>query len=237
MLIQAHQPCDRCHSSDALAIYTDATKCFSCGWRTKVSNHSLFAIAERTKLGIQISDNLPIDALAYLLKYRIFQSDIISSGIKYDNVSNRILFPMTADGSYQGRSLDKDKIKYMTYGDKDYKRFGDGDTVVLCEDWLSSYRVAQQPGISSVCLFGTSCTSSSLLRLVNSNCTVVVWLDGDKPGQDAAKKLIKSLALYYRSLYNVSTSHDPKTYSDDDIRGALYERISNHAGCTKERKL
>ncbi len=235
MLIKAHQPCDRCNSSDALAIYDDCTKCFSCGWRTKISSHSIFSNDKQSAMCTQISDNFPKEALSYLLKYRIFQSDIISSGIKYDNKSSRILFPMAADGSYQGRSLDKNQIKYITYGDKGYKLFGGSSVVVLCEDWLSSYRVSQQPGISAVCIFGTSCSIGALLKLVSHKCKLVLWLDGDKPGQDAAKKITKSLALYYPSIYNVNTSQDPKTYSDNEIKEAIYERIGYYEGSTQER--
>ncbi len=239
MLIKAHQPCDRCHSSDAVAIYSDATKCFSCGWRVKVNNNSLFAdhTSPKSGIGIQISDALTKEAYAYLLKYRIFQSDIISSGIKYDTISHRILFPMTAPGSYQGRTLDKDKLKYMTYGDKDLKVFGDGDITVLCEDWISAYRVAQCEGFRSVCIFGTSCSSTLLLKVAESNKPLVIWLDGDKPGQTAANKLIKSLANYYLNLYNVCTINDPKTYSDTEIKDILYERTSHHASIPEERKL
>jgi twinkle protein len=235
MLIQGHQPCDRCGSSDALAIYSDNTKCFSCGWLTRITSHSIFPNQNKSKLCTQISDNFPKEALSYLLKYRIFQSDIISSGIKYDNKASRILFPMAANGSYQGRSLDKNQIKYMTYGDKNYKLFGDDNVVVLCEDWLSSYRVSQQPGISAVCIFGTSCSNGSLLKLVSHKCKLILWLDGDKPGQDAAKKITKSLALYYPSIYNVTTPQDPKTYSDNEIREAIYERIGYYEGSTEER--
>ena len=239
MLIKAHQYCDRCNSSDALAIYDDATKCFSCGWREAVKNHSLFANSKYTKSenGLQISDTLPKDALAYLLKYRIFQSDITSSGIKYDYVSHRILFPMAADGSYQGRSLDKDKIKYMTYGDKSLKIFGDGDITVLCEDWLSAYRVAQCDAVRSVCLFGTNCLSNELLKIISSTNKIIIWLDNDRAGITSAKKIMKSLANYYLKLYNVNTINDPKTYSDSEIKDILYERISNHEGCIEERKL
>ncbi len=235
MLIQAHQPCDRCGSTDALAIYTDATKCFSCGWRTRITSHSLFANPEKSKPCAQISDNFPKEALAFLLKYRIFQSDIKLSGIKYDNVSHRILFPMNE--GYQGRSLDKNQIKYITYGNKTYSSFGEGSITVLVEDWLSAYRVSKCAGVRGVCLFGTSCNSADLLKIVRSTDRLVIWLDGDKPGQDAAKKITKSLALYYLELYNVYTSQDPKTYSDNEIRSILYERLSNHEGSITERKL
>lgn len=36
--LRVHQPCDDCGSSDALAVYTDHTYCFSCGTHTKEAN-------------------------------------------------------------------------------------------------------------------------------------------------------------------------------------------------------
>ena len=228
MLIKAHLPCKKCGSSDALAVYSDRIHCFSCKYTVKQESTSLFETSNKKSPEILLSDEIPIEAKKWLLKYRIFDNDIKSEGIKYNHKDNRIMLPL-GNFSYQGRSLiPNSKIKYITYGVKrlPFFKIDNQKSVILTEDWCSAYRVYKS-GFQSCALLGTSVKPIDLLCYINSSYSIILWLDGDKAGQDAVKKLSKSLHLYYPSIYNITTEDDPKTYSDDMIKHIVEKNIKN----------
>ena len=90
-------------------------------------------------------------------------------------------------------------------------KYGVGDTLVLCEDMLSAYKVGQITEAWS--LLGTALNPAPLSEILYRGCDVIVWLDGDKPGQDAAAKILKTLRAHGITTRNIITPKDPKLYS------------------------
>ena len=219
MLIKAHLPCDHCGSSDALAIYSDRTVCFSCKYSRRTSTTSLFETKEKSHKDIILSDVLPMEAKRWLLKSRIYEQDIKDAGIRYNEADHRVMLPL-GNHSWQGRSLkENDRVKYLTYGPKVLPLFAipESPIRVLTEDWCSAYRI-NKAGFESLSILGTSVKINDLIKVNASHKKVVLWLDGDKPGIIAAQKLKKSLSLYFNNITIVSTELDPKLYSDDKLK-------------------
>lgn len=220
-LVDGHKPCRFCGSSDAFAYYDDSEHCFSCGKHVRLGVPRKFLIAQsKTKDGteINLTDEIPNEYVKWLLKYRIFKSDIELTGIKYDLISKRLMLPL-GNNAYQGRS-NTESPKYWTFGDKAPVFFGTGSTVVLVEDWLSAYRIGKIT--SAVTLLGTSIPLRLLMTLVDNYGRIVLWLDPDNAGITAMHKIRKKLELLTpKSIDIIRSDKDPKDYSDDEIRSYL----------------
>lgn len=101
-----------------------------------------------------------------------------------------------------------------------------GDTIVLCEDPLSAYKVGLVTEAWS--LLGTKLHSKTLLRLMESGKRVATWLDDDRgrsngsnPGQEAAEKIAARLRAFGIEYRNITSDKDPKYYQPDFIREKL----------------
>ncbi len=102
-----------------------------------------------------------------------------------------------------------------------YKTFiGKVDTVVVVEDILSAIRVGTT--FPCIALRGTSCNTSKLDQLRKSADSFIVWLDGDRPGINAAKKLGNKLTWVGKVCY-IRTKEDPKAYSNEEIQEMIDE--------------
>ncbi len=243
-LIKAHLPCSDCGSSDALAEYSETTYCFSCNRTRSVESESSF-FPEMLDLpkepGILSLPSrfttvaLSVDAMKWLLSYNIFKDLREKYNIGYVHksivngimVHNRVILPSYIDGelkNYAARALiPEDLPKYIVAGDKSAMFWSEGDykyrTLVIVEDNLSAIRVGEL--LPAVSLIGTSMSKENMLTLANDYDILIVWLDGDKPGQRAAKKLVKSLSLLHSEVHNVVTKRDPKCLFDSEIRSVL----------------
>lgn len=103
---------------------------------------------------------------------------------------------------------------------------GKGDTIVLCEDALSAYKVGHVT--ESWSLLGTKLHSSTLVSLVQSGKRVGVWLDDDRgrkngsnPGQEAAREILSRLRALGVTCHNIKSKRDPKFYSPEEIKEKL----------------
>ena len=103
----------------------------------------------------------------------------------------------------------------MFWSKGDYKH----KTLVIVEDNLSAIRVGEI--LPAVSLIGTSMSQENMLTVTENYDILIVWLDGDGPGQNAAKKLVDKLLLMHTSVHNVVTGRDPKCLFDTEIRGVL----------------
>ncbi len=123
---------------------------------------------------------------------------------------------------FEARTLDKkNKLKYATAGGKKDCYFSNPyhwSPLVIVEDILSAIRVGHS--IRCVSIRGTSINTQRLLDVVNGTSEFILWLDSDKPGQDAARKWKNKLS-WAGSVRNIVTEKDPKCYSDKEIQEIL----------------
>ena len=103
---------------------------------------------------------------------------------------------------------------------------GTGDTIVLCEDPLSAYKVGLVTEAWS--LLGTKLHNRVLQQLVERGQRVATWLDDDRgrsngsnPGQDAARAIAARLRAFGLQYRNITSPRDPKYYPTDYIKEAL----------------
>jgi hypothetical protein len=220
-LIEAHQPCKYCGSSDAYAIYDDSEHCFSCNKHIMLGIPRKFLVEHNKKIDgheLNLTDNIPQEYIQWLLKYRVFEADRLATGIKFDTVSQRLMLPLSG-GAYQGRS-NHVQPKYLTFGEKVPMFFGDGGTIVLVEDWLSAYRISKT--CSALALLGTSVPLRILGLLTTKYNRIVLWLDPDEAGKIAMKKIERKLALLVPyKIQTIESDKDPKEYSDTEIKTIL----------------
>lgn len=171
----------------------------------------------------------PLQARIWLYKAGLNNNDIVEAGIYYHRGSNRVVIPVY-DGPdlvyWQARGFDAEAPKYLNPSVVDRsalvaKWYGSEDLLVLTEDWLSGYRVHNATGCQVYALLGTNLTDKILAQIAWNSTPVAVWLDSDKPGQDAAKKIMKQLAMINIPARNVVTEADPKLHSNQRIREVL----------------
>lgn len=254
-LVQSNLPCNDCGSSDAMAEYTDNTYCFSCQVSRRKSNtaKSFFAELEHKvhppKAGVLdwpggFSDRIPEQAKAWLLKAHIYADTrekyhigYVRNGIGVNMYLNqialvdRLILPYVKLGRlvwYQARAFrEDDRPKYLMFGNKDELfeiLHHDQDELVIVEDMLSAIRIGEFTNVVS--LQGTSLNKKNMLHYIPKYGTIKIWMDGDAPGQAAAKKLITKLQLLKRpeQIINIVTEQDPKCLLDSEIRQQLDKR-------------
>ena len=105
---------------------------------------------------------------------------------------------------YQVRNLVPDAVpKYLTYynflgnrGDSSWFHLN-SKTLVICEDYLSAYRVFRDTGHSSVALLRTTISDRTLTQIAELEFnTIFIWLDPDEAGVSGATKAYKKLNHY-----------------------------------------
>ncbi len=249
MAISSSKSCPKCgdnHKGKPFALYEDGWHCFSCGSSKRaIRNFTL------RKLEAQGDIELPeltlnpslfsLPVLKWLRGYHV-TDDLIYKYSIAETKDNSIITPVISpnDGKvvmYQRRWFDPRRI--MTYGNKQpfiVSSLGNFKTLVIVEDFISSIRVGEI--VDCYCMFGTSIHYQRLSDLVKTYDTIIIWADGDGPGQRAAIKLSellnkliyqetrkRSFALLKKIVRNVSTEYDPKCYTNTEIRTILQQKI------------
>lgn len=176
----------------------------------------------------------PREAIGWLLKYGITDTEIRKYGIVYSPSLDRLLLPLYMDGNYigwQGRSFakDGDSPKYITTVDSNNPNGNCGvyacniprHTAVLVEDVLSAIRVSRR--VDAIALIGSHPTSEVVNWIVNRGYKkLVIWLDNDKQVvKDTQSDLQNLLTLMGCEVELVLTSKDPKDHSDNEIKELL----------------
>lgn len=225
---QSGLSCLECTSSDAMADYGDHYYCFSCKAVIKKKDGKSFkpkitkAEVEYPPTSIFNPRKFHPDALRWLYGYRIFDDLIEKYKLFYVPFSHRVGLPcLDKDGkllNYQVRALNPDDDpKYLSRGPKNlfFSSFTKYQYCVIVEDILSAIRVGEQ--CPAVALNGTALKDQWIWSVVDKYSNIFIWLDGDIPGQQAAKKIVKKLSLYVpcKLLYS---DEDPKTYKPSEIR-------------------
>lgn len=157
----------------------------------------------------------PRDAALWLYKSGFSPSMIARLGAYWCPELGRVVLPVMEDGHavfWQARAIER-KPKIISperRRDGLVAKYGQGDTLVLCEDILSAFKVGQITEAWS--LLGTKLLPKPVAEILHRKGSVVVWLDSDAPGQKAAHKIIKTLRAHGVDVRNVVTEQDPKMY-------------------------
>lgn len=168
----------------------------------------------------------PSEARLWLYKAGFSINEIQTFGIYYHPGTRRVVVPVVENGSltyWQARQIFGTKgAKYLSMpGGRQsaIPMFGCGSTVILVEDLLSALKIGTA-GFRSLCLMGTSLLPKIWEHLL-SEPDIVVWLDPDAAGRNAAAKIRDSLELVGRPCRIVHTERDPKFHSKAEIRNLL----------------
>lgn len=236
--------CPTCGSSSGYVEYQLSSWCFRCHkltWLKREKGYIHPTKATKIFEGLPMSSTyaLPATAIAWLKKYHVTDEQIDLYKFMYvkeldtggRTYHDRLIIPSyNKEGVlkfFQGRALSsKDDTKYVSSGNMSYMFWSkQADTRLLCivEDAISAVRVGEV--MSCVSLGGTSVNEEKLGRLLEEKRPLVVWLDGDKPGQNASRKLITRLSnLAIGGIQAVYSQKDPKTYSTEQLK-ALYKEL------------
>ena len=110
----------------------------------------------------------------------------------------------------------------------------DAYDIVLAEDVLSAIRIGRHAAAGA--LLGTAVDAERVGKLLpprvehssvewyraeSRKLRVGLWLDPDKAGRNAVRKLVASLTLQGHECMKIQTERDPKYYSDNQIRSIL----------------
>ncbi len=241
--------CGSNHKSKPFCVYEDGYHCFSCGV-TKHSDRWLSATPTKlsaTAPNLEIEncvsnfDNFSLESKAWLNKYYMTKKLVDDNTILelHENGSTWLVFPVIEYNNivfYQKRRMRQ--RGFFSSGPKKiaYKQHGGFETLIIVEDFISYCRVGAF--FDCVCLHGTSLTKDANY-IVHSYNNIYTWLDNDhskqsNSGQLAANKICKNLEyhLYLKSvkwgftilnseIKNICTEHDPKCYSDTEIKQIL----------------
>lgn len=236
--------CDGGHNTPCFAEFTDGYKCFTCGQSKSfnLERRGFMGVKAKPKVAKDITlpdyttnpKEFSLETLKWLAKYHIRESRI-KNNIYY--CDNSLIFPVLENNEivfYTRRFFPGKRI--INVGQKKVCRFENGHKrVVLVEDYISGVRVSEHCDVWV--LFGTSLNYSDLTTLLDKYRDIVIWLDSDLPGRNAAKKIEDNLVK--RMIYNqkhfpfkyncswniklITTEEDPKVYSDTEIEWYLYE--------------
>lgn len=193
--------------------------------------------------------SFPLSAKAWLAKRYIYDDMITLHNLSYVvngtwqkgdkllNLSNRILVEQVVDGrlirqfrSYKDQEIPKvytiapphatlTFVPYLESGTPNHSILA-RRIIVLVEDVFSAIRISKF--LPAMALLGTHLSDEKLLQIIKNYDTIIVWLDGDEPGQRAASKIVKRLSNYKpNGLTNIVTKDDPKWYQDAELREYL----------------
>lgn len=223
-----HTNCPKCGSRDNLAEYTDGFYCFGCGYkkrkndlnsiRSRLSEHRPDAM-QSNEVNIYTTNDIPIKAMQWLLKYNITQQDIDLYKISW-SPSWQALVLVNTPTYWQARNFaDPDKTfgaKYISSGQKPLIFYGLGDTLVCVEDVLSAIKIAKSD--KNVCvtpLLGSIISLELTETILQRFKTVRIWLDRDKANE--AVKQARNLKQKGIDSEAIITPKDPKEYSTGEI--------------------
>lgn len=245
-----------CGEGESLLITKRGTEinawCFRCGAKGyKVEHESIDAklkrIAAESSADASVSATVelpspreydtkvwPQDAKVWFFKMGLSLRMIADLGLYWCPAIGRVVLPiMRGDRAvyWTARSARR-APKWLTPTipkDGLVAKFGEGkgDTIVLCEDPLSAYKIGQVNECWS--LLGTKLHPKVLQDLINSGKRIAVWLDDDvgrsngkNPGQDSAAKILARLRAFGLQTRNITSPRDPKYYDLDYIKEKLY---------------
>jgi DNA primase len=150
----------------------------------------------------------------------------------YDQFRNRIIFPIKdvlgRVIGFGGRTIGDDEPKYLNSSEsliyhKSYSLYGiyqarkhikERDYVILAEGYLDVLALWQAGFLNTIASLGTAFTKeqASIIKRYTSN--IVICYDGDKAGQNAAKKAIEIMKEFG---FNIKVAVIPDKQDPDDF--------------------
>lgn len=176
------------------------------------------------------TQNIPQAGRLWLYKASITEDTWRAHSMGWSPKLSRVIIPVYSGGTFKGcimRAVEKDhKPKYISNyaGGSTYvvgTLNGDGQLVVV-EDALSAIRIAKYT--QSMATLTTQIPITALLSSIIATGAkqILCWFDGDRAGKHAWERLHKSIAMLpYVEVHKISTSKDPKAYSNREILLAL----------------
>lgn len=234
----SRKSCSDCGHNECLAEYVDHDYCFSCH-KTSFLDTKRTIVSRPKKVFEGVPEEacceLPSAAWAYLWQYGITQEAAAKRDLRYidfieiDGVKlrNRLLIPGIVGGECQYvllRALTKGDVpKVYNWGNMQNLYYANTynftDYVVIVEDAISAIVVGEVN--RCVALNGTSLSDSKLADLLQLGKKFIIWMDGDKPGKEAARKIKNKLGMLAHKVVRVESPLDPKCYSREQIEKFL----------------
>lgn len=208
-MIEVHQPCPNCKSSDAYCKYDDGHGwCFSC---------NTYTASEKSK-SKDVYFDVPSNYRG--IAKRIWQKYKVMFRLS-DGELNQIIFPVGKD-RFQHRSI-ADKNFWFSGSGKQTKLFGEelferggAKAITICEGYIDALSVYQMMGeypvvaVTSASSAKTECARS--IDFLNSFETIYICFDNDDPGERAAKE-VASLFDYRKTKFvKMDRLKDPNEY-------------------------
>tara|TARA_R100000781_G_scaffold71103_2_gene44552 strand:- start:3796 stop:4491 length:696 start_codon:yes stop_codon:yes gene_type:complete len=217
-------PCPHCGSRDNRAEYTNGFWCFGCSkYESKDDTKSIRQRVFNKDISKDINNDIisttqeiPMKAMQWLLKYNITLDEIKRYGIKWEPI-RKLLVLIERKNYWQGRNFGFGKIKYMSSGNKPLTIYGKGDKLLVVEDVLSAIKIARlrQEGYCATPLLGSSMNKQAEQQLLKRYENISVWLDRDKAKNAIRiRNRLRSLGVSSRAII---TPLDPKEYNRTEI--------------------
>ena len=226
--------------------------CFACGHQPfemkgrqtleqltelkRINNEQLLERAgEPPSLPEDYTNDIPLEGRLWLYSNGITNKLQKRYSIGYSPRLKRVVLPIyNSEGTliwYQCRAILSGQCpKYLQpRGDKSSVVFKSklreaeytGSTVVVVEDIMSAIRVGEL--YRTVSLLGTKATTSQINTLSTYD-RVITWLDSDKAGKRGSAAIRQSCSLL-TDTSNITTVHDPKFYSKQQISEILCQHL------------
>ena len=217
-------PCPHCGSKDNRAEYTNGFWCFGCSkYESKDDTKSIRQRVFNKDISKNINNDIisttqeiPMKAMQWLLKYNITLDEIKRYGIKWEPI-RKLLVLIQRKNYWQGRNFGFGKIKYMSSGNKPLTIYGKGDKLLVVEDVLSAIKIARlrQEGYCATPLLGSSMSKQAEQQLLKRYENISVWLDRDKAKNAIRiRNRLRSLGVSSKAII---TPLDPKEYNRTEI--------------------
>jgi hypothetical protein len=171
---------------------------------------------------LELSNDIPLKAKQWLLKYGITNQEIEQNNIAY-NANSDILVLLHTQNYWQGRCFGNQSQKYLSKGLKPLTIYGNGDTIVCVEDILSAIKIARlSPNYCATPLLGSSMSLETTQSLSERFKSILIWLDRDK----AKDAIMMSRNLKQRGILVdvVISPKDPKEYDKGELLTWLKNR-------------
>lgn len=250
------------HYNLAYCEYDNGHWCYSCN-KGKFFGDDKFPLLNRADTkDMQSLVNLPRNTvfdpkkfspsvLEWLYSHFVYEAIIRRHGIgyiEYDDFTTHsglnfkgesLVFPVLDEegkmNAYQRRFFPDKQMLSKEVQKHSFFVNNKSNKIVLVEDYISAIRVGEAKQYDTLCLFGTSLKQEVMLALLDKYAIIYLWLDGDEPGQNSAKKIkykiekeltnirekypLKNITV--TNLINVKSEKDPKTYTNQEILNIL----------------
>jgi len=231
-----HEPCPQCGSRDNLAVYTDHSYCFGCGYieffnyhnrrinGTKDTDQKIVSLPE------DITTTIPAVADSWIRKYDLTLAELHANRVVWSEYRQLLIFPYFDDKGHlwgwQGRYFGKEEKHPKWTGKGNFKEqikvyhpltgFIKNGIILLEEDIISTIKTSRI--YNSTCIYGSYIDINKYIKIYKEYKPkqFIIWLDKDK------EKESRLFSLQFNKLSIpcsvISTDLDPKEYSNEQIK-------------------